>query len=228
VSIWSRLQDFLRSLGDGASLETALARLRREPEDTVAFAIAVIALGAKMAKADGQVTHDEIAAFRDVFHIPRGEEVAAARVYNMARRDVAGFESYAGQIARMFRDRPGARADLLEGLFHIAMADGEYHPREAAFLETVAGILEIPPEEFRSIRARHLPGAHDPYAVIGVARDADPEEIRRHYRRRVRELHPDQMLARGVPEEARRLAEQRLAAVNAAYQEIRTERAELS
>jgi len=225
VSLWSRIGEFLRALGEGASLEAALDRLRQEPERTVAFAIAVIALGAKMAKADGQVTRDEIAAFREVFHIPKGEEVAAARVYNMARRDVAGFESYARQIARMFRDRPGALADLLEGLVHIAAADGIYHPAEAAFLTEVARIFEVPEDEFRSIRARHLPGENDPYAVIGVARSASDTELRDHYRRRVRELHPDQMLARGVPEEARRLAESRLAAVNAAYEQIRRERA---
>ena len=225
MSLWSRLGEFLQTLGEGASLEAALAKLRREPEETVAFAIAVIALGAKMAKADGRVTHDEIAAFREVFHIPLGEEIAAARVYNMARRDVAGFEGYARQIARMFSHRPGALADLLEGLMHIAMADGVYHPAEAAFLDTVAEIFEIAPEEFRSIRARHLPDAHDPYAVIGVSPAASPEELRRHYRARVRELHPDRMLARGVPEEARRLAEQRLAAVNAAYEDIRAARA---
>ena len=226
MSLWVRLRDFLRSLGEGASLDAALEKLRREPEHTVAFAIAVIALGAKMAKADGRVTHDEIAAFREVFHIPKGEEVAAARLYNMARRDVAGFDSYARQVARMFRHRPGALADLLEGLVYIAVADGVYHPQEAAFLEEVAAIFGVPEEEFRSIRARYLPGERDPYAVIGVDPGASPEEIRRHYRRRVRELHPDQMLARGVPEEARRLAEQRLAAVNAAYEEIRQARAD--
>jgi len=226
MSLWSRLKEFLRSLGDGASLEAAFDRLRTRPEHTVAFAIAVIALGAKMAKADGRVTRDEVAAFREVFHIPRGEEVAAARIYNLARRDIAGFESYAAKIARMFRDRPGALADMLEGLVYIAMADGEFHAREAAFLESVRSIFGVSPEEYRSIRARYLPDEHDPYAVIGVSPEATHDEIRRQYRVRVRELHPDQMLARGVPEEARRLAEQRLASVNAAYEEILRERVE--
>ena len=225
MSLWSRLGEFLQALGEGASLASALDKLRREPEETVAFAIAVIALGAKMAKADGQVTHDEIAAFREVFHIPRGEEVAAARVYNMARQDVAGFESYAAQVARMFRHRPGALSDLLEGLVYIAVADGVYHQEEARFLDRVAEIFELTPEEYRAILARHMPGERDPFAVLGVSPNASAEELRRHYRARVRELHPDQMLARGVPEEARNMAEQRLAAVNAAYDEIQRMRA---
>ena len=223
MSLWKRITDAVRALAKGEPLSAMLER--RPPEHTVAFTIAVIALGAKMAKADGRVTPPEIRAFREIFHIPRGEELAAARVYNMARTDVAGFETYARRVARMFRDRPGALSDLLEGLVYIAMADGEYHPHEAAFLEEIARIFEIPEDEFRAIRARHMPGESDPYAVLGVSHDADETEIRRKYRARVRDLHPDQMLARGVPEEARRLAEQRLAAINEAYTRIREERA---
>lgn len=224
MSVWTRIGDALKAFASGESMTAVLDRLSREPEKTVAFTIAVIALGAKMAKADGRVTSDEIAAFREIFHIPEGEEAAAARVYNRARTDVAGYESYARQVARMFRDRPGALADLLEGLVYIAMSDGHYHPAEARFLETVARIFEIPEVEFRSIRARYLPGETDPYAVIGVDPTVPDEDLRREYRQRVRELHPDQMLARGVPEEARRLAEQRLAAINAAYEAILAER----
>ncbi len=225
MSLWQRITRFLESVRSGQPLSAVFERLHREPERTVAFTIAVIALGAKMAKADGRVTHDEIAAFKQIFTIPREDEAAAARVYNQARADVAGFEFYARRVARMFRDRPGALSDLLEGLVFIAMADGEYHPHEAVFLDEVARIFGIPDEEFRAIRARHMPEGSDPYAVIGVPPDADDEAVRRAYRAKVRELHPDGMIARGLPQEAMRLAEQRLAVVNAAYEKIQRERA---
>lgn len=230
MAIWTRIRETVRALRRGEPLAAVFERLSQgaEPERSAGFAIAVIALGAKMAKADGRVTRPEIAAFKEIFHIPPEHQMSAARIYNVARTDVAGYEIYAAKIARMFRDRPGALADLLEGLVYISMADGEYHPDEAAFLDDVARIFGIPETEFRSIRARYLPGETDPYAVIGVARTADPAEIRKAYRARVRELHPDQMLARGVPEEARRLAEQRLAAVNAAYEQIMSERERVS
>ncbi|MEL6219653.1 MAG: molecular chaperone DjiA, partial [Pseudomonadota bacterium] len=149
----------------------------------MAFTIAVIALGAKMAKADGRVTHDEVAAFKQIFIIPAEDEAAAARVYNTARADVAGYEFYAKRIARMFRERPGALSDLLEGLVFIAMADGEYHPHEAIFLAQVAEIFGISDAEFRAIRNRHLPEGSDPYSIIGVPHDTDDDTIRRAYKR---------------------------------------------
>ena len=223
MSIWKRIRDAIGALAEGEPLSAVFERLTTPPERTVAFTIAVIALGAKMAKADGRVTRDEIAAFRRVFHIPKEDEASAARVYNMARTEVAGFDSYAQQMARMFRDRPGVLADLLEGLVFIAAADGEYHPGEADFLGVVARIFGIGEAEFRAIRARHLPGESDPWAVLGLAPGTGAEALRKRYREMVRELHPDRMIARGVPEEARRLAEQRLAAVTNAYGEIKQE-----
>ncbi len=223
MSIWKRIREAIGALAEGAPLSAVFERLTTPPERTVAFTIAVIALGAKMAKADGRVTRAEISAFRRVFHIPREDEASAARVYNMARTEVAGFEIYAARMARMFRDRPAVLADLLEGLVFIAAADGEYHPGEAQFLDAVARIFGVEEAEFRVIRARHLPGESDPWAVLGLAPGTGAEALRKRYREMVRKLHPDRMIARGVPEEARRLAEQRLAAVTGAYDEIKRE-----
>ncbi len=220
MSIWERIRDALSALAQGEPLSAVFARLTTPPERTVGFTIAVIALAAKMAKADGLVTRDEVTAFRRVFLIPPEEESNAARVYNMARTEVTGFDAYARQIARMFRDRPEILADLLEGLAFIAAADGVYHPGEAAFLAEVARIFETDEAEFRAIRARHLPGEYDPWVVLGLTPGAAADEVRKRYRVLVLDLHPDRMIARGVPEEARRLAEQRLAAVTGAYAEI--------
>lgn len=221
MSIWTRIRAAIEALAKGEPLSAVFERLRTPPEKTVAFTIAVIALGAKMAKADGQVTRKEIAAFRRVFHIPPEDEAAAARVYNLARTEVAGFDGYARRIAGMFRDRPRVLADLLEGLVFIAAADGDYHPGEADFLSTVAEIFGVDEAEFRAIRARHLASEHDPWVALGLSPGATPAAVRARYKALVRKLHPDRMIARGVPEEARRLAEQRLAAVTRAYDEVR-------
>lgn len=224
MSLWTRIRESLAALARGEPLAKVLERLSTPPERTVAFTIAVIALGAKMAKADGRVTRDEVAAFREIFHIPPEEEAQAAKLYNIARTEVAGFEYYARKIARMFADRPDMLRDLLEGLVYIAAADAEYHPGEAAFLSRVAEIFGIGETEFRAIRARHLPGENDPYAILGASPAMDDAALRQAYRALVRELHPDRLVGRGVPEEARRFAERRLAAVNEAYEIIRTER----
>lgn len=225
MSLWSRIADAVSALAKGESLAAVFDRLRTRPERTVAFTIAVIALGAKMAKADGRVTRNEVAAFREVFTIPPAEEANAARVFDLARQDVAGFEDYARRISRMFRGDDAPLCDLMEGLFFIAVADGAYHPAEDAFLSRVAGIFGLTEREFRTLRARFVPDATpDPYAVLGVEPDDDLEAIRRVWRAEVRESHPDRMQARGVPQEAIRLAEKRLIAVNAAWEQIVAER----
>ena len=192
----------------------------------MAFTIAIIALGAKMAKADGLVTRDEVTAFREVFNLAAEDEENAARVFNMARVDVAGFEEYAARIAGMFDTEPTMLCDLMEGLFHIAMADGFYHPSENEFLERVSEIFGLPPQEFRALRARFVPDAvPDPYSVLGVTPGTPFAEIRAAWRLMVRETHPDRMIARGVPHEAVQLAEKRMIDINRAWEEINNERA---
>ena len=221
MSIWTRIADALSALASGEGLTAVFDRLRTPPEKTVAFTIAVIALSAKMAKADGQVTRDEVMAFREVFHIPREDEAGAARVFNLARQDVAGFEDYAKRIRAMFGQDQGTLCDLMEGLFHIAMADGTYHPGENAFLLRVAEIFELPEGAFRRLRSRFVPDAEpDPYDVLGVDPDMPIEEIRATWRQLVRDSHPDRMIARGVPEEAVKLSERRLIDINRAWDEI--------
>ncbi|MBL3569585.1 molecular chaperone DjlA [Rhodovulum sulfidophilum] len=226
MSLWSRIADALSALAKGEGLAAVFDRLRTAPERTVAFTIAVIALGAKMAKADGRVTRDEVTAFREVFTIPPGEEANAARVFDLARQDVAGFEDYARRIRRMFRETEAPLCDLMEGLFFIALADGDYHPDEDAFLARVAEIFGLTDRQFRTLRARFVPDAvPDPYAVLGVDPEDDLDAIRKVWRAEVRETHPDRMQARGVPEEAIKLAERRLVAVNQAWEAIVAERA---
>lgn len=221
MSLWTRISDAIAALSAGEGLAAVFDRLRTPPERSVAFAIAVIALGAKMAKADGQVTRDEVTAFRDVFHIATEDEAGAARVFNLARQDVAGFDVYAVRVHSMFADQPETLIDLMEGLFHIAMADGFYHPSEDAFLEQVADIFTIPESEFRALRARFVPDAvPDPYSVLGVTPQTPLGDIRQVWRKLVRENHPDAMMARGVPQEAVRLAEKRMIDINRAWDEI--------
>ena len=221
MSIWKRISDALAALAQGEGLSAVFEKLRTPPERTIGFTIAVIALGAKMAKADGLVTRDEVTAFRQVFHIPASETQNAARVFDLARKDVAGFDLYAARIRDMFGAGHQALVDLLEGLFYIAVADGSYHPNENVFLEEVARIFGVQSRDFVNMRARFVPDENpDPYCVLGVDPTADAETVRWAWRALVREYHPDRMVARGVPEEAMKLAEKRLIQANLAYEEI--------
>lgn len=234
-SIWSRIADALSALSQGEGLAAVFDRLRgvpeRSPERTVAFTIAVIALGAKMAKADGEVTRDEVATFRRLFTIPEGEEANAARVFNLARQDVAGFDAYARKIRAMFADTPDGQppqvlTDLLESLFRIAVADAALHPAEEEFLRIVAGIFGLGEKRFATLVSRFTGACQcDPYDVLGVPCEAPLDQVRAAWRQAVKDSHPDAMQARGVPPEAIRLAEERLIAVNRAWQEISSRQA---
>jgi DnaJ like chaperone protein len=221
MSIWTRILDAVSALAQGEGLSAVFDKLRTQPERSMGFTIAVIALGAKMAKADGQVTRDEVSAFREVFTIADEDQQNAARLFNLARQDVAGFDTYAKRIASMFQNDTGPLCDLMEGLFHIAMADGQYHPGEDEFLMTVGEIFGLDAREFGRLRARFVPDAEsDPYDVLGVSPDMPFAAIHKAWRTLVLDSHPDKMTARGVPQEAIKLAEKRLIAINQAYEKI--------
>jgi DnaJ like chaperone protein len=226
MSLWTRITEAIAALTKGEGLSAVFDRLRAPPERSVAFTIAVIALGAKMAKADGRVTRDEVAAFREVFTIPPEDAAQAGRVFDLARQDVAGYDLYARRIAGMFGAGDPVLVDLMEGLFHIAMADGDYHPHEDAFLREVAAIFGLGDRCFRALHGRFVPDADpDPYDVLGVAPDAPLPAVRAAWRQAVRDSHPDRMIARGVPAEAVRMAERRMIAINRAWEEITGKRA---
>jgi DnaJ like chaperone protein len=204
----------------------------RDPRGSIAFTIAVIALGAKMAKADGTVSRDEVAAFREVFQVPPGEEAHLRLVFDLARRSTAGFDSYARQVGRLFAGHRAVLEDLLGGLFYIALADGRVCPAEDAYLREVARHFGFDAAGYARIRAAFVgaPGASsadgaplgdpggddDPHAVLGLAPDASLDEIRAAYRRLIRAHHPDLLAARGMPAERVALATQRVARINAA------------
>ena len=192
----------------------------------IAFTIGVIALGAKMAKADGVVTRDEIIAFKEVFKVPEGEMENVSRVFNLAKQDVIGYEAYANQLASLLKGNCKLLEDVLEGLFHIAVADGVFHPNEERFLADVAQRFGLTRTQFNYIKARHVSAVakSDPYEVLGIAPDIDDDTLKRHYRKLVLDNHPDRMIARGVPSEFVSLATKKVAAINAAYEELAKER----
>ena len=161
MTIWTTITEILQAVGD--SVSEALSRIvgapreKRDPQKSVAFTIGVIALSAKMAKADGLVSEAEIAAFREIFVIHPEETQNVARVFNLAKQEVTGFDSYARKIARLFKDQKEVLEDLVDGLFHIARADGAVGEQEMAFLEEVSRIFGLE-DRFGCIRSRNLRG----------------------------------------------------------------------
>jgi len=193
----------------------------------VAFTTAIIVLGAKMAKADGRVTPDEVKAFKQVFQIPASEMSAVGRVFDEAKQEATGVEPYAKQIADMFRFQPQVLEELLGGLFHIAKADGVIHPKEIEFLQNIAGLFGFDDHAFERLKSIYLgdqEGRDDPYKVLDVDANISDKDLKKTYRQLIRENHPDKLMADGMPEEFIKVANEKMAIINAAYDQVAKQR----
>jgi DnaJ like chaperone protein len=230
MSVWQKISGFAGAVGDaGGGLLGELAHVfgldhGAAPESDIAFTIGVIALSAKMAKADGVVSPLEVQAFKQMFRAAPDEADNIKRVFSLAKQDTAGYESYADEIAALLKDNRKLLQDVLEGLLHVATADGVLHPKEDRFLGDVARRFGFSPSEYRFFRARFVKDNCNPYDVLRLGPDATDEEIRRQYRKLVSDNHPDKLMGRGVPPEFVDIATRKLAAINAAYDTIAKER----
>ncbi|MES1200574.1 MAG: molecular chaperone DjiA [Pseudomonadota bacterium] len=227
MSVWFRIVDLAARAFDPEADPPALSEQCAPQPNDVGFTAAVIGLAAKMAKADGEATESELRAAAQVFRPPPGEEEAFRRAFSIAKQTVLGFESYAKQIGRKYRARPCLLEDVLDGLFHIAWADGVVAESEIAYLAKVAELFGFSDMEFRRIKATHLgPDADDPYAILGLLPGASLDDVRHAWRRLAAENHPDRMSERGAPPEFVAIAAEKIAAINAAYARIREQLAE--
>ena len=193
------------------------------PRDVV-FTTGLVALAAKMAKSDGVVLPSEVEAFGRVVHVEDSARAGVERLFDLAKKTTSGFEAYARQLAATFGEEPALLEDVLDGLFQIAGADGALHEAEERYLRAVSGIFGFDETAFQRIAARHVRLPDDPYAVLGLDRDADEAAVKARHRALVAEHHPDRALARGLPADAVTIATSRLAAINAAYDRIVQER----
>ena len=225
--MWRRLSEFVGSFGQRTGLAGSFASAL-DPDNWLpggrdaAFTLALIALAAKMAVADGAVTASEERAFRATVDIAHGHEDQVARVFNLAKQDVAGYDAYARKVRRFFADSPETLEHVLDSLFFIATADGLVHEAELAYLRHVSDIFGFDEARFEQLASQHvrLEEGADPFAVLGLAPGASLAEIRRVYRLLVAEHHPDRLIARGVPEELIDVATARMKAINLAYQAL--------
>ena len=228
MRIWDRIVEGMNGLGIAE-----LLGLSSPPADDgghpglrqIGFTIGVIALGAKMARADGEVSEVERAAFRAFFEVPPGEEANVERFFDLAKRDAGGFETYARQVAALFPDAPEILENVIEGLFSIAQADGRIDVAEADYLAKVASIFGLPSSRFERAKAAALGAVEcEPCVVLGIDPMATDEQIREAWLRQVRANHPDRLMAQGLPEEAIAVANRKLALINDAYDRLRRQR----
>jgi DnaJ like chaperone protein len=191
------------------------------------FAVGVTVLAAKLAKCDGIVNRAEIEAFKRSFAIPAQSMGEVGRLFDAARDSAEAFEDYATQLGQAFSDNPGILEQVLAGLYQIARADGALNAAEAEFLGRVAAAFRLDEAAARRAAggaAAPRQTADDPYAVLGLPRSATVVEIRARWKQLVREHHPDALAAQGASPARIKLASEKVARINAAYDIIKRER----
>jgi DnaJ like chaperone protein len=227
MSVWSAIIDLVGSVTERTGVAGTLANAL-DPDNWLpggrdaAFTLALVALSAKMAVADGVVTNSEVRAFRSTVEISSEDAAQVDRLFALAQEDMAGYRSYARRIGRLFADAPETLEHVLDGLFVIATADGLIHEDELAYLHDVSQIFGFDEARFEQILAQHAVTYEgtDPFVVLGLEPSASNEEVRRVYLRLVQEHHPDRLHAKGVPDELMSLATTKMASINHAYQTI--------
>lgn len=226
LSFWRKIANRaagrLDPAGHGADCDTCPPGL---PGEDPAFSAAVTALGAKLARADGRADAMEFDVFSEVFTPEKGSEGAVQRLFDLARQTTHGYESYAKQLAKRYRNCPQLLEDVIDGLFHIAKSDGAMTDSELEYLQRVSELFGLSALAWRRVRATHLGSQpDDPYAVLEVAPDAPDEAVRSAWRRALSEAHPDRVIGRGLPAEYIEVAQAKSAAINAAYDAVMRER----
>ena len=192
------------------------------------FALGVVVLAARLAKCDGPVNRAEIDAFKRHFRVPAGSEGDVGRLFDQARDSTEAFLPYASQMGLVFADNPFVLEDVLSALFGIARADAVINRAEDGFLRQVHGAFGLGDLAWErasgAAAGRRGETGEDPYAVLGVSRDLQPDELRATWKRLMREHHPDSLASRGVPEAFIRSAGEKVARINAAWDRIKRER----
>jgi DnaJ like chaperone protein len=194
-----------------------------------AFMIALISLAAKVAKADGRVSNEEIAAFdaflRDDLGMPAEDRRIAAQIFNRARDSEIPAHELAGQLRSVMAGQPDRLRDLVSLLLKIAWADGRLDPGEESLIRSVASDLGLSSRDYEEAKALFSRGnLAAAYALLGVAPTASDDDVRKSYRRLARDYHPDKVAAKGLPEDFLKFANEKLQAINEAYAQIRKAR----
>ena len=192
------------------------------------FATSVIAISAKLAKADGKISKSEILAFKKIFEFPAEDEKAIRNIFNSAKENIDDYKDIAEQVYKVFKPDRGLLFELLNSLFSIAYADGELHPKERDMLFEIAKVFQITSNEFESLNnifeakiSTDNTSINRSYKILGVSENASFEQVSNQYRKLIKEYHPDKLQGMGLPKEFIELANQKLSAINKAYTEIK-------
>ncbi len=190
----------------------------------VAFFAALFACLAKIAKADGQVTKEEINKIEDFitqkFNLDGEQRNFAINIFQKAKDDNVSFDAYAKQLASLLKSSPNSLMIFYELLFELAMADGELHPNEEKLLKKVPKIFGFNDGLYNQLFQKYGLKTQNFYEVLGVSKQMNFDEIRKTYLKKRREFHPDKLISKGLPEELIEKAKEKFIEIQEAYEEL--------
>ena len=185
------------------------------------FAISLVILTAKLAKADGQVSKEELIAIKEKLKIPDHEIDQVGKIFNKAKEDSLGYEPYAKQIAQIYQNNPVVLDEVINILFYIAESDGKVSNSELAMIKNIAQIFNLTDIQFEGIKeSRKGSDKLNPYIVLGCTSNDDFATIRKRYLQLSKEHHPDALISKGVPKEVIEESKKKMRAINSAFDKI--------
>ena len=185
------------------------------------FAISLIILTAKLAKADGQVSKEELIAIKQKLKVPDHEIDQVGKIFNKAKKDSLGYEPYAQQISQIYQNNPAVLDEVINILFHIAESDGKVSNSELAMIRNIAKIFGLTEVQFKGIKeSRKDSDKLNPYVVLGCSSNDDFATIRKKYLQLSKEHHPDVLVSKGVPNEVIEESKKKMRAINSAFDKI--------
>ena len=185
------------------------------------FALSLIVLSAKLSKADGQVSREELIAVKDKLKIPESELDQVGKIFNKAKEESAGYEPYAKQIAQFYKGNINVLEEVINILFYIAESDGNVSQAELNMIQHIAQIFNLNQSQFDSIKeSRKSSDKLNPYIVLESKPEDELRDIRKKYLKLSKEHHPDLLLSKGVPQEVIDESKKKMRAINSAWDQI--------
>lgn len=217
-------------MGGGQQLQTGGFRPNQAQQRQAIFFSAAYSMVGKLAKADGRVCPNEIAAIEKISKEALGLDAQtrqyAINVFTQAKNSPEPFGSFARQFGNLFSHDQQLCSTMMSFLLQVAMADGELHPEEERMLLEAKIEFRLPEGVYQSLR-NHFVGQQSSsvslakhYENLGIASDATTAEIKKAYRQKAAEYHPDKIESKGLPPEFIKFANDRLAEINASYDAI--------
>ena len=185
------------------------------------FALSLIVLSAKLSKADGQVSKEELIAVRNKLKIPENEIEQVGKIFNKAKQESTGYEPYAQQIAQIYKNNLNVLEEVINILFYIAESDGNVSQSELDMIQRIAQIFGLNQSQFNSIKeSRKASDKLNPYIVLESKPDEDLQAIRKKYLKLSKEHHPDILISKGVPKEVIEESKKKMRAINSAWDKV--------